>query len=109
MAVVGVVQIVLLVVGMHLLALACAGVLIVHAMRAETTVGWRGSGGESDDGPGNDRWRPRRSPRGPGGGLPLPDAQPARVRLRDHTRLVDRAPRRERRPAREPAREPARR
>jgi hypothetical protein len=44
----------------------------------------------------------------PGGGLPLPDAEPARVRLRDHRPLRERLPARERRPAREPERRPVR-
>src|SRR5579871_2686174 len=42
----------------------------------------------------------------PGGGLPLPDAVPARVRLRGHERLADLLPPRARRRAREPARIP---
>jgi hypothetical protein len=106
--VIGTAQIILLVVGMHLLALACAAVLIVHAMKAAPTVAWRAPKGGSDDGPGSDRRGPVVLPRLPGGGLPLPDAEPARVRLRDHRRLADLTPSRERRPAREPVREPAR-
>lgn len=103
---VGVVQIILLVVGMHLLALACAAILIVHAMRAAPAPAWRYPGDGSDDGPGNDRLGPRPLPQFPGGGIPLPplpDATPARVRLRDHGRLADLTPPRERRPAREPS------
>jgi hypothetical protein len=47
-------------------------------------------------------------PRGrPGGGIPLPDAVQARVRLRSgHERLADLVRRRDRRPAREPVRAP---
>ncbi|HEY5318409.1 MAG TPA: hypothetical protein VIJ20_10540 [Solirubrobacteraceae bacterium] len=105
---VGVGQIILLVLGMHLLALACAAVLIIHAARAAPTVGWQAPGGGSDDGPGNSRPGPIAPSSVPGGGLPLPDAEPARVRLRDHRRLADLTPPRERRPAREPVREPAR-
>jgi hypothetical protein len=97
-----------MVVGMHLLALACAAVLIIHAAKTAPTVGWRASEGGSDDGPGSDRRGPLVPPRLPGGGLPLPDAAPAQVRLRDHRRLADLTPPRERRPAREPVREPAR-
>lgn len=44
----------------------------------------------------------------PPGGVPLDDAQPARVRLRDHRRLAQRLPGRQRRPAREPAHSPSR-
>ena len=105
---VGVVQVILLVVGMHLLALSCAGVLIFHAARAAPTAGWQAPGSGSDDGPGNDRRGPRTPPNLPGGGLPMPDAAPARVRLRDHQRLADLTPPRERRPAREPVRPPVR-
>lgn len=105
---VGVGQVILLVVGMHLLALACAGILIVHAAKAAPTVAWRAPEGGSDDGPGNSRRGPLTPPDVPGGGLPLPDAQPARKRLRDHRRLADLTPPRERRPAREPVRTPVR-
>lgn len=104
---VGVGQVILLVVGMHLLAIACAAVLIIHAAKTAPGVGWRAPEGGSDDGPGSDRRRPRIPPGLPGGGLPLPGAVPARVRLRDHRRLADLTPPRERRPAREPVREPA--
>jgi hypothetical protein len=106
--VVGAGQIIVMVVGMHLLALACAAILIVHAAKTAPTVGWNGPDGGSDDGPGNDRRGPGIAPRLPGGGLPLPDAEPARVRLRDHRRLADLTPPRERRPAREPVRQPVR-
>jgi len=91
-----------------LLACACAAVLIIHAKNAEPTLPWQPPEGDSDDGWGNDRLGPRTPSRLPGGGLPLPDAVPARVRLRDHRRLADLTPPRERRPAREPAREPVR-
>jgi hypothetical protein len=50
-----------------------------------------------------------RVPRGPGpGGVPLDDAQPARVRLRDDRPLARRLPARQRRATREPARTPTR-
>lgn len=60
------------------------------------------SGGGGGSGPG-----PPMPSTSPHGGIPLPDAEPARVRRRDHDRpaLV---PRRERRPAREPDRRPRR-
>jgi hypothetical protein len=61
----------------------------------------------SDDGWGRGG-NPPPSPRRPIGGLPLPDAEPAHIRLRDHRRLADLLPRRERRPAREPVRRPVR-
>ena len=42
------------------------------------------------------------------GGLPLPDANPAPIRLREPGRLADGYPRRERRPAHEPVPAPER-
>ena len=68
---------------------------------------WRGDG--PDDPPPPDSPPPappaRRAP------LPLPDAEPSRVRLRDDTPLRDAHPRPPRRPGREPepGRSPARR
>jgi hypothetical protein len=75
-------------------------------------LGWRreppGHGDpDSDGGLGTDL-PPRIPPDAPRDGLPLPDAEPARARLRDHQRLSDRLPRRARRPVREPRRTPAR-
>jgi hypothetical protein len=55
--------------------------------------GW-GNGPEPPDAPRRD---------GPRGGIPLDDAQQARVRLRGRDRLSDMLPSRQRRPAREPS------
>jgi hypothetical protein len=74
---------------------------------------WRGGPrrGPSDPNPG-DGWGdgpgPPDPPRPdhPGGGIPLDDAAPARVRLRDEGRLADGVPGRARRPAHEPDRPP---
>ena len=62
--------------------------------------------GDDGGGPGPEP-DPVRPPDTPRGGIPLPDAEPARIRLRDHDRppLV---PPRQRRPAREPAPAPRR-
>jgi hypothetical protein len=60
------------------------------------------SEGGEDGGGGGGKRRPQPRPSRPSGGLPLPDAEPARVRLRDHVRLTEKLPRRVRRPAREP-------
>jgi hypothetical protein len=65
--------------------------------------------GESDGdsgGGGGGGGRPPDRPKGPRGGIPLPDAVPARARLRDHRPLRELLPSRQRRPAREP--DPAR-
>ena len=65
-----------------------------------------GSAGEEGGGPGPDPPRPP-APTRPRGGVPLPDAEQAPSRVRDHIRQRLRS-RRSRRPAREPAREPVR-
>ena len=82
---------------LHLVALVLGGLLFVMFLRSDATEGAR----EPDDddetgGGGNDRigGGPKTSP---SGGIPLPDAQPARVRLRGPGRLADRLPQRTRR------------
>jgi hypothetical protein len=87
--------------GLHLVALLLAGGLLLLFMRSDTAAQLPPH--EDGGGGGNDRVSPAH-PSGPGGTpLPLPDALPARVRLRAPGRLADLLPRRERRPAREPA------
>lgn len=93
--------------GVHLLALGCVAVLIIPALRGGQGLPPR-SDSDSDGGWGNDRRRPWSPDDLPGGGLPLPDAVPARVRLREHSRLHELIPRRQRRPTREPERVPVR-
>jgi hypothetical protein len=101
-------ELMLMIAGMHLLGLVCAAALILPALRSEPDLPpWADHG--SDDGGGHGPPRPPAQPSDrPRGGLPLPDAEPALIRLRDHRRLGEQLPRRERRPAREPAREPSR-
>jgi hypothetical protein len=67
-----------------------------------------GPDSDSDDGWGKGPGQPRIPPNAPRGGMPLPDADPARMRLRNHDRLTDHTPARDRRPAREPDRRPVR-
>jgi hypothetical protein len=62
----------------------------------------------SDDGRGRGPELPRTPPDAPRGGIPLPDAEPSRARIRDHGRLADRVPARQRRSTRDPERRPAR-
>lgn len=100
-------KLVLVVGGMHLLGLGLVTVLLVMFLRSDTAEPWTPEDGE-DGGGGGTEPLPADPPSRPGGGLPLPDAMPARVRLRDPSRLGDLLPRRERRPAREPEREPGR-
>jgi len=64
---------------------------------------------DSEDGWGKGPSQPPRiPPDAPRGGLPLRDAEPARVRLRNRDRHTNRTPARDRRPAREPDRTPVR-
>jgi hypothetical protein len=106
---VGDAELVLLFTVLHVIALAVVTVLLVMFLRSDTTRLWSPpEDGEGGDGGGNDRLGPRIKPGPGGGGLPLPDAVPARVRLRDHTRLADLLPTPPRRPAREPGRTPRR-
>lgn len=66
------------------------------------------SDSDSEDGWGRGGERPPGPPKPPKGGIPLDDAEPARTRLRDHRRLTDGLPARDRRPTSEPDRSPAR-
>jgi hypothetical protein len=95
----------LMIAGMHLLGLVCAAALLIPALRGPDNPP-PGDGG-SDGGWGRRKETPPR-PSKPRGGLPLPDAVPARVRLRDHRRLAELLPRPARRQVREPERTPVR-
>lgn len=99
-------QLMLVVMAMHLLGLVGAAALLIPALRSVEEPPDVDGG---SDGGGSKKRPPAPSrPDRPGPGLPLPDAIPARVRLRNHERLADLLPRRERRPAREPDRRPVR-
>ncbi|MGO9903160.1 MAG: hypothetical protein ACLP0J_26540 [Solirubrobacteraceae bacterium] len=93
--------------GFHFVGLLCVAALLIPALRSDDTPG-SAEGGSSDDGWGNLPQEPPRPKLLPGGGIPLPDAVPSRVRLRDHRRLSDMRKAPERRPAREPVRTPQR-
>ena len=93
---------------LHLVALAMGVLLFVMFLRSDTQDG--GDGPEEDEGGGgggSDRISdtPKTSP---SGGIPLPDADPAPVRLRGHERLSDLRPRPERRRVAEPGPAPRR-
>jgi hypothetical protein len=97
--------ILLTIAGVHLLGLGCVAVLMYSALReGPAEPPWANP--DSDDGRGNKPQRPRAPSGRPRGGIPLPDAEQSRVRLRDHRKLPDVLPGRERRPAREPSRIP---
>lgn len=100
-------QLVLWIAGVHLLGLVAVGVLLLPALRdSPVSPSWGDNDG--DDGWGRGPQSPPEPPAPPQGGIPLEDADPARVRLREPGRLADLLPPRERRPVREPARRPVR-
>jgi hypothetical protein len=103
----GDVQLLLWIAGVHLLGLGCVAVLLIPALKDNPSPHRRPEG-ENDDGWGRGPKTPPKPPGPPRGGIPLPDADPARVRLREPGRLADHRPGRERRPAREPERAPER-
>jgi hypothetical protein len=98
----------LMIAGVHLVGLACVVLLIVPALRSGPSPPGPPPDDGSDDGRGNDRREPPGPSRRPTGGIPLPDAAPARIRMREPGRLADLLPRHQRRPAREPTRRPVR-
>jgi hypothetical protein len=89
--------------GLHLFGLILAGIMFVLFLRSDPTDSqFRPDEGDDGGGGGSDRERPR-TPEGPGdGGLPLPDAVQARIRLREARRLADLHPKPPRRPEHEP-------
>jgi hypothetical protein len=68
-----------------LLAVLLAPVLLPRRLLYPPPDG-SGGGAEDDDGGGGGPQPPPRAPDGPRGGLPLPDADPAQARIRDHRR-----------------------
>jgi hypothetical protein len=86
---------------LHLVALALGVLLFVMFLRSDSFEGRTGPEEDEGGGGGSDRIsdRPKVSP---SGGIPLPDADPAPVRLRGPARLADLLPRRERRRVVEP-------
>jgi hypothetical protein len=100
-------ELMLLIAGMHLLGLVLAAALILPAVLSGPDLR-PPPDRDSDDGWGHGPPGPPTPADAPRGGLPLPDGEPASVRLRDHRRLSDLLPRRERRPAHAPGREPSR-
>jgi hypothetical protein len=92
---------------LHLIALALGAALFVMFLRSDGDKD--GEPPEEDEGGGGGSDRISDTPKtSPSGGIPLPDAEPAPVRLRGHERLADLLPKPERRRVIEPA-EPARR
>jgi hypothetical protein len=102
------VELVALIGGVHLIGLVFAMALVWHFMRTDPADSWPHPEDDGGGGGGNIRPEPPVPVRPRGGGIPLPDAIPARVRLREPGRLADLRPSRERRPSREPVRRPHR-
>jgi hypothetical protein len=92
--------------GIHLVGFIAVGILMIPTLRDEDQPPDQDTG--SDDGWGNlPNQKP--DPKGwPGGGVPLPDAEQSRVRMREPGRLSDKVSTRTRRPSREPLRRPVR-
>jgi hypothetical protein len=93
---------------LHLVALVLGGLLFAMFLRSDSESGSREPDDEDDQGGGgNDRLGGSNPKTSPSGGIPLPDAQPAPVRLRGPGRLADLRPQRARRAPAHP--QPARR
>jgi hypothetical protein len=96
---------------LHVVALVLGVVLFMMFLRSDATSSWKPpEEDEGGGGGGNDRLPASKPKPRPSGGVPLPDAEPARTRLRDHTKLRDAQPRPLRRPVhpQTPQRTPAR-
>jgi hypothetical protein len=91
---------------LHVVALALGVLLFLMFLRSDTSENREPP--EEDEGGGGGSDRISNTPKtSPSGGIPLPDAEPAPVRLRGHERLADLLPRPDRRRVTEP--DPARR
>ncbi|MEO8967682.1 MAG: hypothetical protein ABI355_08720 [Solirubrobacteraceae bacterium] len=95
-------QLVLWIAGVHLLGLMAVAVLLLPALRDAPAPPGDRSDSDGDDGWGRGPTPPPDSPGPPRGGVPLTDAVPARVRLREPGRLSDRLPSHPRRPVHPP-------
>jgi hypothetical protein len=86
---------------LHLVALLLGVAMFMMFLRSDRPDGRKDGGEDEGGGGGSDRIgdRPKTSP---SGGIPLPDAEPAPVRLRGPERLRDLLPRPERRRVVEP-------
>ena len=97
----------------HLIAIGFGGVLFWMFLKSDTAPAWEppeddDSGGDGGGGGGNDRLGARPKKPSPGG-LPLPDAAQAKLRLRGPGRLADAyPPQRRTAPEHDPLRTPER-
>src|SRR5918992_1024933 len=96
-------ELVLIFGALHLVALALGVLLFVMFLRSDTADGRQEPEDDEGGGGGSDRVQP--GPKNsPSGGIPLPDAEPAPVRMRGPGPLADLLPPRERRRAAAPER-----
>lgn len=101
-------QMLLFLVGVHILGFIAVAILMIPVLRDDDHGSEEDTSGGSDDGWGNrPNFRPDPS-RWPGGGIPLPDAEQSKVRLRGPDRIREHLPVPQRRPAHEPQRQPIR-
>ncbi|HWD85153.1 MAG TPA: hypothetical protein VG321_05335 [Solirubrobacteraceae bacterium] len=101
-------QLLLWLTAIHFIGFICVGLLMIPALRNDEEPPTDQDSGSSDDGWGNlPAGRPEPGNR-PGGGLPLPDAEQSRIRLREPGRISEKHPMPQRRPVREPGRRPIR-
>jgi hypothetical protein len=101
------VQLILWMTGIHFVGFICVGLLMIPALRDNDEPSDQDSG-SSDDGWGNLPTTKPDSGGWPGGGIPLPDAEQSRVRLREPGRISEKVHHPDRRPIREPERRPVR-
>ena len=84
---------------LHVIALALGVLLFMMFLRSDATSSWKPpEEDEGGGGGGNDRQPSSKTKPRPSGGVPHPDAVPARTRLRDHSKLRDAQQRPLRRP-----------
>jgi hypothetical protein len=92
---------------LHVVALALGVLLFVMFLRSDASENREPP--EEDEGGGGGSDRISNTPKtSPSGGIPLPDAEPAPVRLRGHERLAELLPRPDRRRVAEPDPSPGR-
>lgn len=95
--------------GLHLLGIAFAMLLLLPLMRDDRAASpWAPPKDDDDGGGGNDRVQPKPPHDPTPGGIPLPDAVQARVRLRGPGRIADLKPPPARRPEHAPTPAPQR-
>jgi hypothetical protein len=101
------VQLIIWIAGVHFVGFLAVAVLLLPGLHDDP--GGQNPGSDSDDGGGRPPRTPPQRPGPPRGGIPLPDAVQASVRVRDRPlALGDLRRAGDRRPTREPSRHPAR-